>query len=816
MATAGDICEVCGLEDFTLEDGFYYCTECGTKLLNKREIVEDDINVGAQTRILKAEVGPGRTITSWEQINYFLHGLTERLIELGAPEELKATVLQIWCAYLNIAEIAFFHKRQRKRPRLSLKNHRWDLKQLFNRDNPKKPKRKVKESDEISTKRKRKKTQEMLQAEQEEALTQSQTSDVESTMTTLSTSMQSSSNSAHTPLSYQFNRRARKRLLEEMHLNEEHVEWHEQEAPADASCHPFPFLGANRNFTDRLNDWSSVHRKSMLIAILALALNQVRSSIQLADLIRWMEEGHLPLNNLRQFLPEGTDPVCYSETLAYMLQAHHGYIYCRVFTSLIAADLAIVPIEPDLSALCRRFLSELALPLDLEPLISKVIAIGPKIMRNHVYVYFPKYEIHAMKYILFVMKLLFGLDGRIENKLDSTTERLNERMGAASNMPKLFVWNEWQRYVTMRHIILEQLHYPTSHSRAQSKINRPIDKDLFLSFFESYVVPDDDNTTGYQAGYHRPTHKPAQERLFKNLHTVIASVTDKHTKLREKPTTQHIHFDHSMEPQRTYFAEILRMDDIERQNVHIPEYMLADHSERTITPFINPMHLKRQLMAHQRLRLVTKKIKPKVNRIQMVKYNSHLTNVEMYLMVNKFSHILPMDDDSDSSSGSEDSNIKGNIIDYINAKAEQQKLTPEQMLHKTLCQNAIEEMEINLRTAEFEVVAKDVELTWLKELTDNVNPFQNNPAVDETLPDDQHCSETIPFALPNYYYWVNNGNLRDISYEVFQQDYFSTFPASFQHLLQEAAYVTRCSMLDLYSELNELEKHFFKTYGRIK
>uniref|UniRef100_A0A182Y8R8 TATA box-binding protein-associated factor RNA polymerase I subunit B n=1 Tax=Anopheles stephensi TaxID=30069 RepID=A0A182Y8R8_ANOST len=83
-----DVCEVCGLEDFTLADGFYYCTECGTKLLHKREIAIDEINVGVQTTIRK-DVKVERTITSWEQMNYFLRGLTERLIELGAPEELK-------------------------------------------------------------------------------------------------------------------------------------------------------------------------------------------------------------------------------------------------------------------------------------------------------------------------------------------------------------------------------------------------------------------------------------------------------------------------------------------------------------------------------------------------------------------------------------------------------------------------------------------------------------------------------------------------------------------------------------------------------
>ncbi|XP_053658687.1 TATA box-binding protein-associated factor RNA polymerase I subunit B [Anopheles marshallii] len=812
MATANDTCEVCGLEDFALEDGFYYCTECGTKLHSKREIVDDDIDVGCHTT-MRTEVQVGSKISSWEQMNYFLHGLTERLVELGAPEELKMTVLQIWSAYLNNAEIAFFHKRQRKRPRLTLRNLKLDLKVMFNRSVPKRSIRRDKKSGETSIKRGRKRTQDMLKAEQDE-LTQSQNSDLESTLSNLSTSMRDS-NSVQTPLGFQFNRRTRKRLLEELQLDEDSVQWHEQETPADVNCHTFPHLNVKRYRAKEGDNWSFMHRKSILIGILTLGLNQVRSTIQAADLIRWIEEGHLPFHDLRQYLPEGLDPDCYSETLSHLSCSYHGFVNYREVTSLIATDLGIMPIHPDLSTICYRFLSELALPLDLAPYIDKVIAIAPAIKPPAAKACFPKYELHAMKFILFVMKLLFGLDGVVETKLDLTTEKLNERIGACTKIPQLFVWREWQRYVTMRHVILEQLHYPTSHSRTQSTINRPIDNDLFLSFFETHAVSDDDNTTGYQAGIHGPRHTAAQERLFKNLHTIISSATEKHPSLHGGQSKKHIEFNHSLEPQRTYFAEILKMDDTERQHVYIPEYMLTDHNKRMTAPFVNPMPLKKQLLANQKIRLITKKIKPTIKHIQMVAYNSHLKNVDLYLHVNKFAHVLQREDDSESSS-SENGNAESNILDYINSKAEKYHLSHEEILHDTLCQNTIAELESNLRTAQFKARSKDAELVWLKELKDEVNPFQNNPTVYKTLPDKQCCSETIKFALPNYYYWVKSGNLSCITLSTFEQDYFSTFPASFQFLLREAAYVTRCSMMDLYSELNELEKHIFKIYDRIK
>uniref|UniRef100_A0A182RE36 TATA box-binding protein-associated factor RNA polymerase I subunit B n=1 Tax=Anopheles funestus TaxID=62324 RepID=A0A182RE36_ANOFN len=793
MATATDRCEVCGLEDFILEDGFYYCTECGTKLLNKREIVDDEIDVGGHT-FIRTEVVAGIQITSWEQMNYFLHGLTERLIELGAPEELKTTVLQIWCAYLNFAEIAFFRNTQHKRPRL-------DLKLLFNRDFRKRPKSKAKEPAEMTSRRRRKQTQDMLTAEQN-AFSQSQKSDLES---------MNDPSPARIPLRFQFNSRARKRLQEELKLDEEHIEWHEQQAPPEATCHSFPYYGKKCN--TNVDDWSYVHRKSVLFAILYLALNQVSSTIQISDLLRWWEEGHLPFQNLQQFLPEEIDPACYSDTIAHLAMGQTFY-ECRMLVSLMATDLGIVPIHPDLLPICCRFLSEMALPLDLAPYIAKVISISPAIKQTVGYTYFPKYELHAMKYILFIMKLLFGLDGVIETKLDCSTEKLNESILASSKLSKLFVWHEWQRYVTMRRIILEQLHYPTSHYRTQWIVNRPIDSDLFLSYFQSYAISDDDNMTGYKAGLIGTGHTLAKERIFHSLHTIIASATDKHSNKYSVQSRKHIQFDHSLEPQRSYFAEILNMNDNERQHVYIPEYMLTDHSKRTVAPFVNPMPLKKHILENQKVRLVTKTVKPTVKQIQMVSHKTHFANVVRYLNANKFAHVLHMDDSESSSC--EDDNAESNILDYINSKTDKNHLSHGDMLRNTICRNILDELESNLRAADFAIVAKDTDLSWIKELKDEVYPFKNNPAVEEILPDEQRCCKTLPIALPNYYYWVNNTNTTNISHDDFEQRYFSTFPASFQFLLREAAYVTRCSTMELYLELNNLEKYVFDNYSRIK
>uniref|UniRef100_A0A182QZX1 Rrn7/TAF1B C-terminal cyclin domain-containing protein n=1 Tax=Anopheles farauti TaxID=69004 RepID=A0A182QZX1_9DIPT len=129
---------------------------------------------------------------------------------------------------------------------------------------------------------------------------------------------------------------------------------------------------------------------------------------------------------------EGLDPACLTQTTEQLSTGYQGLLYCRVITSMMGTDLGILPVEPDIVAVSERYLSELALPLDLLPFIRKLIAIAPPIRRNNLRSYFPSYELHAMKYVLFVMKLLFGLDGVIETKLDAATKKLNNRLTISS------------------------------------------------------------------------------------------------------------------------------------------------------------------------------------------------------------------------------------------------------------------------------------------------------------------------------------------------------------------------------------------------
>lgn len=51
--------------------------------------------------------------------NYILSGMVDELIQLGAKEEIRMTVLQLWVAYLSKLEVAFTSISKKTVPKLA-------------------------------------------------------------------------------------------------------------------------------------------------------------------------------------------------------------------------------------------------------------------------------------------------------------------------------------------------------------------------------------------------------------------------------------------------------------------------------------------------------------------------------------------------------------------------------------------------------------------------------------------------------------------------------------------------------------------------
>ncbi|XP_049547970.1 TATA box-binding protein-associated factor RNA polymerase I subunit B [Anopheles darlingi] len=819
-------CEVCGLDSFTLDAGFYYCDECGTKLAVKCETVVDAVagNDDVQHDVTKTETK--HEISSWEQLNYILHGLTERLIELGAPAELKRSVLQIWCAYLQKAEIAFFDKRKHSRPRITLLNQPNDLKLIFNRsvERTKTESTKKKANAEISEKtRKRKLAQQLIEEEHSLQLL-SQQSDLSSTLDSLS--QQSTINDSKKPLPGRFNKRARKRLLDELRIDEEHVIWHEREAPMNSTCHSI----SSSILTNRVsrgpvfsaNDMTRMNRRSVLLAILALGLNQVGSIIMISDLWRWCEEGHLYFHDIRRYLPDTIDPESYAETIFHLARYHCSEEEVRRLANRLVRKLSIVPRRPDLAALCLRYLGELALPYDLMSCITKLIAINPPRWDSSSWKpsSLPNYEISAMQYILCAMKLLFALDGATEDKLDTATKKLNDLLlpPGPGKHKALFVWGEWQRYVAMRRIILEQMHFPTHYSQVQMINGKPaFDSEMFVDFMESMVVSDEYETSGYRSNN---KNGPTWERRLSNLNSIISPLADNHRKAgvsRSSNSTslRHFEFDPSLQPRRSYLKEILAMDATERASVYIPEYMWTDHSERVVAPFVNPMPLKRYLLSQCKVRLVTKRTKLSIEHIQMEKYCSTENRIDRFIRRHSLMEVLLTNCDDDNDDGGNDDGDnddpsiaeRKDILEYLEERITAKQQNRDELLRHVLHRNVINDLGLAYSLTATGDNEQDAHA---------VNPFEGNPPLLETLDGEETCASKVHISLPNYHYWTRNGSYDILYHDNGVEQYLSGLPASFRFLLKEAATVTCSSVCELYHGLRQLEQRIFQLYDEIK
>lgn len=160
--------------------------------------------------------------------------------------------------------------------------------------------------------------------------------------------------------------------------------------------------------------------RSLLMAVLGLALNVDRSQLQLADLVRFNREEHIAHANLMQYLPDELDPDCYNETIRRLQGGAVGsHFELRENTTDLVRFLKVEVVTPDFHALCKRYLAELCLPVDLMIYIDRLLAAFPPQMKFNEGMKVPNYEGRAMAIIIFVLKLLFGLNDSTEKAFPS-------------------------------------------------------------------------------------------------------------------------------------------------------------------------------------------------------------------------------------------------------------------------------------------------------------------------------------------------------------------------------------------------------------
>ncbi|KAH8264131.1 hypothetical protein KR038_003308 [Drosophila bunnanda] len=573
-------CDVCGEKTFQEREGFFYCIECGTQ---KQQIQAVDLNADEEfnetgagkhtSRVIRRPKNLAKTedtdITSWEFYNYVLRGFLQELLDMGAKPELKLMTLQVWAAYMSQMEVAFCRNDDFGLPKLNVRALHRDARIIYNYQRTKLKKirrgsQSVDPNDERAKFRKWNKTKRNLDASGYKKSGPSEPSVKHS-------------------VGVRWSWKARKTLKRKMSLK--HLDKHSR--VSSMQCHGLRPKAKELHTFDR-NIYNLNLQK--LYVVLAIALNMVEDDIQLTDVLRLVEEEHLTSRYMLKYLPENV--AAKGKTLLKEMELGNQkdqctYTYLRSHVGYMAHFINLSPFQkPNLLALAERYVLELDLPPRVAKYVSSLIELFPPSFSCaqgfHVY---PRYEPRVMAYIVYVMKLLFGLDDVKEKKISMSAKQINEELrnagGLEPEVPLLFVFTEWMQFVELRKEIVAQ--YNQSFARRfglENKTDGLVNDILVKERKQKEQEYGNDGVLGM-----------AMQRQYENMTHTIETLLKEHfgEPIEDSISKNHIEFQHSLTPAHTYFQRILHQ--VSRTNdaamdIHIPEYMHVDHSQRNLDPFI--------------------------------------------------------------------------------------------------------------------------------------------------------------------------------------------------------------------------------------
>lgn len=321
--------------------------------------------------------------------------------------------------------------------------------------------------------------------------------------------------------------------------------------------------------------------RRFVFAIIWLALNHVGDDLQLADLLRYGNESHIKTNNISHLVPTNVN----AQFAVNMFRQSGGgdlhHFGLRQKAYAIARTVRFRNAKlPDFGRLCERYCVDLSLPPIVAQMAKKLIAFYPpqmklslRSMHNGA---MPNYEGRAMAFIVFILKLIFGLDDWREHKMSESAKRLNEKMATMDvKHDQIFVWSEWRRYIDMRNHILAQCHYPTATQLEQSS---RIPVDLYVDYLR-------------RANEENMCTENYRRSQIENLRVIFEHVIKLHKEHDDRPNLAR-QFPPSLTPFASYFTQVLTDEEF-IQRVTIPDYMHTRHDNRDLLCYVKPSKLRR-------------------------------------------------------------------------------------------------------------------------------------------------------------------------------------------------------------------------------
>lgn len=579
--------------------------------------------------------------------------------------------------------------------------------------------------------------------------------------------------SAKPMIPFQFTEQAKKCL--QTLMSEEHLKEHEDNPML--KCHRFRYL----------DTWKKTEEitRTKLYVLIFMALNHVQSDLQLSDLIRFLREGHVSLQIASSISNDARYNLDFNTRIQRGLTCVPTHSSLRTIASDLAKEIGFQFKETDLSTLCHRYLQELCLPSIIGNIIDIILHACPPAMRDgHNR---KNYEGRAMAYILFTLKLLFGLDDSREYLISSSCREINKRIdelssdndGAVQQKP-LFIWSDWVDYIEMRDIILTQLHCPTAMKTYGHG-------DGMATMYLEYLTKTDEKNADVKS-----TFKP-YAKLMQRVKDQFQATYNINPKLNER-----IAFYPSLTPKRTYMEEVRYRDQSE---IFVPTFMDVAHEERDIEPFLNPSKLQSFFRPHQ-IKLAVNKLKCNAD-IDLICSGHGTKLADSEGTANRFGNYCLYDFDITTQEW----------LDELNEqKSRETKRLPKDEAKQSV-ETRLEAIREYNRLAKEEKLANRQNGVTTRKRTKR-SSTERSPSIfdcvssDEDEEDDVQWKETLDFSVSNSDYYLLFNPLGANKTEF--ADFSKKFSKTFQWLLKQAADLVENQEIDVYFELMIIEYYFAK------
>lgn len=560
--------------------------------------------------------------------------------------------------------------------------------------------------------------------------------------------------------------------------------------------------------------------------MLWLALNQVGDSLQIGDLIRYAKESHIKLNNISSFFPAEVD--CLQAVNHFRRSSSDiTHAFLRTKALLIAQVIGIRNLmQPDLGMLCERYCKDLCLPPVIGEMAKRLLAFHPPEMKmsetSVLTRAVPNYEGRAMAYIIFILKLFFGVDDLREKAISASAQVINDKlMENDSKQPPLFVWTEWVEYIEMRNVILSQCHYPTA---MQIDPNTSMPTSMYVDFLKRNI----------EEGTCQENYRKVEMENIRTIFTQIAQMHEQRECEQMKPSC---HFQPSLTPFSTYMEHI-NVDRSIKSKIYIPEFMSIDHEKRDILPYIKPNRLSKIFKEiHHRLdikeigfnqNLQFSYIHHENNEKKKngnVKFEFDVTRAEWIDLLNERDE--KRYEEKEKQRTKENEEIRQKVGEHLtNLRAKQvasDAIRKENRRGVQTHQRQADETEGSQSFSDvssyryFDEEEKDIiDSVVLDEPRRNLDKqpnmldYQSSSDDDESNDesnDENSENELIEFVISNFDYWIAMQNIYLITNASFV-DNVNQLPKSFQWLLKQCALQIHMHIKDLYIELLAIENQY--------